>query len=173
MSEEVIEIALPVDTVDERPKIEPNFDNILIPMPTVEQPDADEMLIHPVTQVDQLLKESGIPIEGVSQDANGGYRIDFQKEATEEQKAQAAELLKSRTFEPLRPMTIADLAPRLTDEQIAGAMRHAAAREFLTNAELAKQLKVDIYVSDERPVPVEPDDQRLSQPTVLRQRRTG
>lgn len=143
------------------------FENILIPMPVVDFIPEDEGVLHPVTQADALLRDAGVSFVGLSEDEKG-FRIDFAEGVSEEDKTEARQLLEGKTFEPRRPLTVQALADRLTEEQVSAALRHAAAREYFLSPELAKQLKVDVYVHPESTVPVGTDDQRLAEPVLQR-----
>lgn len=140
------------------------FENILIPMEAVAQP-ADELLLQPVTQLDEALKEAGIPITGVSHDGKE-FRIDFDETATKEQRLAAEEIAKKGTFVPKRPLSVAELAKALTTEQVNAALSYAAAREVLSDSDLAKRLGVDLYVPVSSPVSLGPDDHVSPAPTV-------
>ena len=49
--------------------------------------------------IDEKLRELGIPIDGVADNGDGTYRIDFRPEATEEQRNQADTVIAGLDFE--------------------------------------------------------------------------
>lgn len=73
--------------------------------------------------IDRKLKELGIPIDGVADNGDGTYRIDFRKEATKKQKETAQLVLDNKeTLQPkdkVREFVGDDInLENLTNEQI-------------------------------------------------------